>query len=322
MVFCAYKQSQKTEEPCSIFVTICLEKYGKCSLIVTEYASSISYNEKEIRRWKVYYKLYIDSVFILQLLTNLYLLSLAGQIMRRTATRRRIWLGAAVGAGMICMSLMLPVSVVGVRLLLAAVPVSMCMMCITYRIYGVRELFRASLVMASAGFFLGGVMIWFLNRLRFIVKGKGGLFLTLMVGAVSYLILRTLLSRFMKRREENLRTVRFYVPALGQEIRVRALVDTGNHLTDPVSGVPVSVISRKTARCLASCLSQEKYHAVPYRSVGRQRGILSAYELPEMAIEEAGYMLKREHVIVAVCDAGISEDSEYQMILHPGLLEN
>lgn len=289
---------------------------------MTEYASRIFYNEEEIRRWKVYYKLYIDSVFILQLATNLYLLSLAGQIMRRTATRRRIWLGAAVGAGMSCLGLALPVFTVGVRLFLSAVPVSMCMMCLTYRIYGVRRLFKASLVMASAGFFLGGVMIWILNRLRFVLRGNGGLFLTLTTGALSYLILRFLLMRLMRKREENLRTVRFYVPALRQEVRVRALVDTGNHLTDPISGAPVSIISRKTARCLESCLLQDKFHAIPFRSVGKDRGILCAYELPEIAIEEAGYMLKRDHVIVAVCDAGISEKSEYQMILHPGLLEN
>ncbi len=270
----------------------------------------------------MYYKLYIDSVFILQLSTNLFLLSLAGQMMRRTATRRRIWLGAAVGAGMSCLGLLLPVFSMGVRLLLFAVPVSMCMMCLTYRIYGVRDLLKASLVMASAGFFLGGVMIWILNRLRFVMKGNGGLFLTLAVGALSYLILRVLLFRFMKKREENLRTVCFYVPALGQEVRVKALVDTGNHLTDPISGAPVSVISEKMARCLASCLTQEKFHAIPYRSVGKKNGILSAYELPEMGIEEAGYMLRREHVIVAVCDTGISERSEYQMILHPKLLEN
>lgn len=270
----------------------------------------------------MYYKLYIDSVFILQLLTNLYLLSLAGQIMRRTATRRRIWLGAAVGAGMNCLSFALPVSALGVRLLIGAVPVSMCMMCLTYRIHGVGNLFKASLVMAAAGFFLGGVMIWILNRLRFVMKGRGGLLLSLMVGALSYLMLKGLLLKFMRKREESLRTVCFYVPALGQEIRVRALVDTGNHLSDPINGVPVSIISRKTAACLESSLSLEKFHAIPYRSVGRQRGILPAYELPEMVIEEAGTMLKREHVIVAVCDAGISERSEYQMILHPGLLDN
>ncbi len=101
----------------------------------------------------MYYKLYIDSVFIQQMAINLYLLSLAGQIMRRTATRRRVWLGAAAGAGMSCLGIMLPVFTMGGRLLLTAVPVSMCMMCLTYRMYGVGNLFRASLIMAAAGFF-------------------------------------------------------------------------------------------------------------------------------------------------------------------------
>ncbi|MCX4323367.1 MAG: sigma-E processing peptidase SpoIIGA [Lachnospiraceae bacterium] len=270
----------------------------------------------------MYYKLYIDSVFILQMTTDLYLLSLAGQIMRRTATRRKLWLGAAVGAGMSCLFLMLPVFTVGGRLLLGSVPVSMCMMCLTYQIHGVRSLLRASLLMAAAGFFLGGGMIWILNRLRVVVKGSGSFFLTLTAGAVSYLALRVVLQWLLRRREDSLRTVRVYVPSLGQEIRIRALVDTGNHLSDPISGAPVSVVSEKIARCMASCLSREKFHAIPYRSVGKRSGILSAYELPEMLIEEAGGTIKREHVIVAVCDTGISEDSDYQMILHPGLLEN
>lgn len=270
----------------------------------------------------MYYKLYIDSVFILQMTTDLYLLSLAGQIMRRTATRRKIWLGAAVGAGMSCLCLMLPVFTVGGRLLLSSVPVSMCMMCLTYQIHGVRSLFGASLWMAAAGFFFGGGMIWILNRLRTVLRGRGGLFLTLTAGALSYLAMRVVIRQFMKRREDSLRTVRVYVPSLGQEIRIKALVDTGNHLSDPISGAPVSIVSVEIARCMASCLSQEKFHAVPYRSVGKKSGILSAYELPEVLIEEAGETLKREHVIVAVCDTGISKDSDYQMILHPGLLEN
>ncbi len=270
----------------------------------------------------MYYKLYIDSVFILQMTTDLYLLSLAGLLMRRTATRRRIWLGAAAGAGMSCVSLMLPVFTVGGRLLLGSVPVSMCMMCLTYQMHGVRSLLKASLSMAAAGFFFGGGMIWILNRLRTVMKGGGGLFLTLTAGALSYLAMRAVIRHLMRRREDSLRTVRVYVPSLGQEIRISALVDTGNHLSDPISGAPVSIISRKAARCIASCLSQEKFHAVPYRSVGKRSGILPAYELPELLIEETGKTLKREHVIVAVCDTGISEDGDYQMILHPGLLEN
>ena len=46
----------------------------------------------------MYYKLYIDSVFILQITGNFYLLSLTGMILGCTATHKRIWFGAAAGA--------------------------------------------------------------------------------------------------------------------------------------------------------------------------------------------------------------------------------
>jgi len=210
----------------------------------------------------------------------------------------------------------------GIRLFISALPVSMGMMCITYRIHGMRKLIHSSLVMAGCGFFLGSIMIWILNRLRVILNGRRSLLVTVLTGYLAYRILEALSGMVLSRTRSSLRTVRFYVPALGQEIRVKAFVDTGDHLADPVSGAPVSVISRKTARCMESCFVPEKYHAVPYRSVGKDRGVLSAYELPEMIIEEGGLEVRREHVIIAICDAGISEESVYQMILHPRLLEN
>ena len=50
--------------------------------------------------------------------------------------------------------------------------------------------------------------------------------------------------------------------------------------------------------------------------------ILNAYELSMITIENHGQQVSKEHVIVAICNAGISENSRYQMILHPRLLEN
>ncbi len=270
----------------------------------------------------MYYKLYIDSVFIMQLTTNLYLLSLAGKFLRCTATHGRKYLGAVSGALLSCLAMVLPVGSMGARIFISALPVSMCMMCITYRIHNMKKLIHSSLVMAGCGFFLGSVMIWILKRLRVVLRGRESLFLTLFIGYLAYRILAALLGMVMARNRNSLRTVRFYVPALGQEIRVSAFVDTGNHLVDPMSGKPVSVVSRRIAQCMASCFRPEKYHAVPYQSVGKDKGFLNAYEVPEIIIESEEQEIRKEHVIVAICDAGISKESVYQMILHPRLLEN
>ncbi len=270
----------------------------------------------------MYYKLYIDSVFILQTASNLCLLSLAGKILKCTATHRRIWFGAAVGAVMACGLMLIPFGTIGIRMAVGAVPVSMCMLCVVFRIRHGKKLIHASLVMAGCGFFLGSVMIWILNRLRTVLKGDASLFIMLVTQYVSYSILLKVIMAIRHKKESCLRTASVYVPALGRELRFQAFIDTGNQLTDPVSGGPVCLISGGLAEQLDSCFVPEKYHAVPFRSVGRERGILDAYELPALTIEGQGNPVRREHVIVAICNTGISEDSICQMILHPRLFED
>ena len=270
----------------------------------------------------MYYKLYIDSVFILQMTSNLYLLSLAGQILKCTATHKRIWMGAAAGAAMICIVIAVPVGTVGVRILVSAVPVSMCMLRAAFRIHHGKRLIYASVILAGCGFFLGSMMIWILNRLRTVLRGHVSLLIALVTGYLSYLILFKLLAVIRRKKENCLRTVEIYVPELQQEVRVQALLDTGNHLTDPINGAPVSLVSERLAKQIQSAFRSEKYHAIPYRSVGTDRGILNAYELPKLTIEGQEQTISREHVIVAICNTGISEESIYQMILHPRLLED
>ncbi len=270
----------------------------------------------------MYYKLYIDSFFILQMTGNLYLLSLAGKILGCTATHVRIWLGAAAGASIACMAVLVPVWPVWARILAGAVPGSMCMLRITYRIHGGRNLIHGSLVMAGCGFFSGSIMIWILNRLRTVLNGRIGIVLTIVSGYLAYRILLRLIRVFGRKRENCIREVSVYVPKLQRNLHMQAFLDTGNHLADPVSGAPVCVVSRKLAQELQSCFKPEKYHAIPYRSVGTESGILHAWELPEMMIGGQGGEVRKEHVIVAVCDAGISKESVCQMLLNPRLLEN
>ncbi len=269
----------------------------------------------------MYYKLYIDSVFVMQFIMNLYLLALAGKILGCTATHRRICSGALAGAFIACLLLILPVFSLYARLILSAVPVSMCMMYITFRIRK-RLLFRSSLIVTGCGFFIGSIMIWILNRLRILLNDRAGLPATAVVGYAAYRILAFLIGRLQKKKTGDMRIVQIPVPGLNREVRVKALVDTGNHLSDPVSGKPVCIVSEKIARVIESSFLPEKYHAIPYSSVGKEKGMLDAYELPYVVLEESCQEVRKEQVIFAICNVGILEDSPYQMILHPRLLEN
>ena len=87
---------------------------------------------------------------------------------------------------------------------------------------------------------------------------------------------------------------------LGEKrMRLRALVDTGNTLRDPLTGEPVLVVGAEAARFLLG-LSQAQLESpivtmeqcpvpglrlIPYRSVGRASGMLLAIKLTDMTVD-------------------------------------
>lgn len=125
----------------------------KCSLYLTKLSSLFSYNGADNRRWVVYYKLYIDSVFFIQFVMNLYLLSITGKVLKCTATHRRMIPGALLGAGMICLVILFPVWNLRIRLAFGVIPVSMSMIRFVFAIRPLSRLVKSSIVMGVCGFY-------------------------------------------------------------------------------------------------------------------------------------------------------------------------
>lgn len=268
----------------------------------------------------MYYKLYIDSVFFIQLVMNLYLLSITGKVLKCTATHRRILTGALLGAGMICLVVILPHGNIRIRLLLGVIPVSMSMIRVVFSFRNWKLLIRSSMVMALCGFFMGSVVLWLNRRLVWMGRWRYGIWTAAFFGFFAYSFLLFLLRKLQKEKADDIKKVR--IPLGEESIYMKALLDTGNHLAEPISGAPVCIISENAARQFQRFFLPERYHAIPYQSIGKNRGILNAYELPELIIEEPYREICCKRVIIAICNAGISQDSIYQMILHPGLIES
>ena len=292
----------------------------KCSLYLTKLSSLFSYNGADNRRWVVYYKLYIDSVFFIQFVMNLYLLSITGKVLKCTATHRRMIPGALLGAGMICLVILFPVWNLRIRLAFGVIPVSMSMIRFVFAIRPLSRLVKSSIVMGVCGFFMGSVVLWLTGRFTWMGRRQYGIWAVAFCGYISYRFLQFLLRKLRREKENNLKEIR--IPIGEKNIHMKALLDTGNHLCEPVNGAPVCVISESAAGDFRDFFLPEKYHAIPYRSIGKKRGILDAYELPELVIEDTYREICCKRVIVAICNTGISQDSLYQMILHPQLMEN
>ncbi len=268
----------------------------------------------------MYYKLYIDSVFFIQLVMNMYLLSITGRFLKCTATHGRIFLSALLGAGMICMVILLPVFNLRIRLLIGVIPVSMVMISAAFGMQSFRLIVKRSMIMSVCGLFFGSAVLLVARQLTWIRQWKYGIRTFAFFGFIGYGFIRFLIRKLHEERLNELKKIR--IPTKDGNICLTALFDTGNHLSEPISGAPVCIISGSAASMLSGCFLPQKYHAIPYRSIGRKAGILDAYEIPELVIEDTYREIRCRHVIIAICNAEISKDSIYQMILHPKLMEN
>lgn len=99
-------------------------------------------------------------------------------------------------------------------------------------------------------------------------------------------------------------------------IYVNALYDTGNSLVEPMTGKPVSVIDET----IAGKLDKEKLKTlfIPYNSVGRQHGMLEGFWAESLELN--GRVVRNP--VIAIYSGKLSQKDQYNMILHPGILED
>lgn len=270
---------------------------------------------------EMYYELYVDSLFLVNFVMNLYLLLLVDRSLFRTATRRRLILGAGAGALLYFLPFFLK-DPLWLRAILGIPSGCIVMIAVAFRVRSVRAFARILERLLLYSVLMGGSMLLVLKlfpRLREHLVGVWGV---LGMGAVLYLLFDSLRAR---NGPGDGGLCRVTMINGGNRMTVAALLDSGNSLIEPVSGKPVSIVERDIV--LGLWKEEPRYYrAIPYHSIGRRRGILKGYLLPELQIELGGVVKNCGETYIAVCEDYITEgkndgDTPVKMILNPLLLK-
>lgn len=157
---------------------------------------------------------------------------------------------------------------------------------------------------------LGGIAMGF---------GKGGMASLICSGAAVWLLCRASFGNAVGGKE--------YVPVRirygSREVRVLALRDTGNSLTDPVTGDQVLVLGTKAAMQLTGLTRQQLaspletmaagvlpgLRLIPFRAVGRGSGMLLALRFRDVTLGD-----RKQEAIVAFDPGGLGEEQMYQAL--------
>lgn len=266
------------------------------------------------------YELYADSLFLINFVMNLYVLMLVNRSTHGTATPLRLLAASALGGAGYLLLLWLP-GTAAVKLLAGTPAGVVGMLLIAFRVKGLRNFMRLLEKTLIDSFCMGGALLFVLRSFRLTERSMTGLFGILGIGGILYLFL----GHSFREPGEAENVCRATLKAGAEQITVTALIDSGNSLVEPVSGKPVSVVEEQVFRRLWGD-GEQLYRAVPFHSIGKKRGILKGYLLPELRLELRGMEKGFQDVYIAVSPEAISSSGEQgqepvRMIVNPRLLE-
>lgn len=296
------------------------------------------------------YEVYLDVVFLINMLLEFVVLKLTGSIMRRKSTLFKCFLAAFTGSLLLCAALILR----GMRLFAHPyIMMSVCNFLMIYIAYYRKKeklwrLVNMTVVFYLLSFFLGGILNavygytiagYYWNEFDGTANNKIISWSFVCIGALVFFIAgkpAVFLLQKMKDTKSVYWEVTLYIGA--DKKNITALADTGNHLVEPISGKPVHVVE---IGVISDIMNQEFTAAVkklyengsmddglyqengirmiPFRAVGTpNEKLLVGISVDRMKLRNHTIEYEIERPYVALYDGALAHDGSYHMLLHGG----
>lgn len=122
----------------------------------------------------------------------------------------------------------------------------------------------------------------------------------------------------------------------GNEQKVKAMIDTGNSLKDPITNSPVIIVEKNSLRNILPEeildnthsiingqyeFSEEylkyasRFRVLPFTSLGKQNGMLLGFKVDKIETEINDEEIIRDDVIVGIYDKKLSSKKQYECLI-------
>lgn len=284
-------------------------------------------------RGEVQLYVYIDVLFFWNVIMNLILLFLTKWLRRKKTSFVRILLGAAFGAFVSCFTAVMS-SIPGIlSIFLGFCLTGVLMILIAFGWKGRKCFLYNYLYFIIVTFIFGGMLYSLVNSInvqylfnkyyeQISRKGVPATLIAILVLVLIPFMVFLAIHWKQKVKEEQC----YYDVMLKMEekcITCRGFLDTGNSLYDPVNGKPVILMNKGMLSSLYQEIEinhPEKIRYIPYRSVGKENGLLQGIRFDEVIIENGEESYSNSFVTVALSENEFKHKKDFQVLLHSGLL--
>ena len=293
--------------------------------------------------------IYIDVVFLENLVMNSIILVASGIILKKKMKWIRIILASSLGA---IYTIIGYISVLEIYSnLILKVILSILIIYIAFNPQTVKQLWKDVLIFYLTSFVFGGVAL----ALIYVVKPqdilmKNGLFLgtyplktVLLAAIVAFIIIIAAFAIVKTKFSKKDMFCDVEVELNNKIIKTRAMIDTGNLLKEPITNTPVIVVEhtllyecvpKEILDNLESILGGElvkipeevrneyisKLKLIPFASLGKQNGMLVGIKADSLKIIQDDQEKENKNVIVGIYNKSLTKRGEYRALIGMDLI--
>ena len=288
--------------------------------------------------------IYIDVVFLENLVMNSIILVASGIILKKKMKWIRIILASSLGA---IYTIIGYISVLEIYSnLILKVILSILIIYIAFNPQTVKQLWKDLLIFYLTSFVFGGVAF----ALIYVVKPqdilmKNGLFLgtyplktVLLAAIVAFIIIIAAFAIVKTKFSKKDMFCDVEVELNNKIIKTRAMIDTGNLLKEPITNTPVIVLEhtllyecvpKEILDNLESILGGElvkipekvrneyisKLKLIPFASLGKQNGMLVGIKADSLKIIQDDQEKENKNVIIGIYNKSLTKRGEYRALV-------
>ena len=301
------------------------------------------------RRWQIV-TIYLDVIFLENLCMNYIILFATGLIFKVDIKQWRILLSSTIG-GVYAILSFAPILEIYSHLLFKIL-LSIVMVYIAFHPPNVKKLGKELIIFYLVSFVFGGcafALLYYIKPQDILMKnglltGTYPLKIAILGGLVGFVIVNIAFKMVKGKLSKKDMFCQVRIVRNEKEVCLKVMIDTGNLLKDPISGMPVMVAEKTSLEPIIShqiienlegilggevdttilCKEEEmpKFRMIPFSSLGKQNGLLLGF-LPDAIFvkKEEEEEVKIEKVIVGMYDKMLSKNGGYTGLIGLDILE-
>ena len=288
--------------------------------------------------------IYIDMLFLENFVLDFIILYVTGLISKNKIKFLKLLLGSALGAIYVVMYYFIKINVYSniiIKLLL-----SIIMIYISFAPTNFKEMLKLTVFFYLTSFVFGGAalsVIYMLNSRR--VTIQNGVLIgnytirTIFIGVIVAFIVTVIAFKFVKAKfSKNDLFCNIIIKFNNQQVKIKAMLDTGNFLKDPITNIPVVVVEHTV---LYDMIPKEildniddilggdlekipenikneymsKLKVIPFSSLGKQNGMLLGLKADGLIIDNEEEKKNIDKVIIGIYNKKLSKKGDYSALL-------